>query len=121
MMSLSVWLSAISEMTSDSAKTVHMLDMVSSLSHVRPRRLISAMSSSSVRAIISRKRPVPAAHLSFIMKPVTWPVSSRLMILLSCPPMSMIVRTAGFRKCAPRAWQVISVLVSVAKGMLFRP
>ena len=120
-MSLSVWLSAMSEMTSDSAKTVHMLEMVSSFSHVRPRRLISSISSSSVRAIISRNRPVPAAHLSFIIKPETWPVSSRLITLLSCPPMSMMVRTAGFSACAPRAWQVISVLVRVAKGMLFRP
>ena len=61
MMSLSVWLSAISEITSDSANTVHMLEMVSSFSHVRPRRLISSISSSSVRAIISRNRPVRVA------------------------------------------------------------
>ena len=96
-MSLSVWLSAMSEMTSDSAKTVHMLEMVSSpyptlaraahLVHVqfqRPRHHFQKMS-------------VPAAHLSFMTKLLTRPPSERQMTLLSCPPISTMVRAEGFR------------------------
>ena len=98
MMSLAEWLSAMREMTSDSAKTVHMLEMVRSCFHSSPRRLISGRSSSRVRAIISRNRPVPAAHLSFMMKPLTAPASSRQITLLSWPPMSMMVRAWGWRK-----------------------
>ena len=43
-----------------------------------------------VFAMTSRKRPVPAEHLSFIRKSLTRPFSSR-MILVSCPPMSITV------------------------------
>ena len=64
---------------------------------------------------------MPAAHLSFITKLVTPPDSSRQMTLLSWPPMSTMARASGYRRWAPRAWQVISVTCPVAKGMLFRP
>ena len=120
-MSAAEWLSAMRDTTSDSAKTVHMLEMVSSCSQCRPMRAISSRLSSRVRAISSRNRPVPAAHLSFITKLVTPPDSSRQMTLLSWPPMSTMARASGYRRWAPRAWQVISVTCPVAKGMLFRP
>ena len=42
-------------------------------------------------------------------KLATLPSGSMRMTLLSWPPMSMTVRTAGWRKWAPLAWQVISV------------
>ena len=42
-----------------------------------------------------RQRPVPAAHLSFMIKLVTFPFSSHRMALHSCPPISRIVRTEG--------------------------
>ena len=48
-----------------------------------------------VDAIISRNLPVPAAHLSFMEKSRIFPWPSSLMILLSCPPISMMVRTDG--------------------------
>ena len=88
---------AMSEMTSDSAKTEHMLAisrcfLLSSAAGPSSSRLIS-----SERAIISRKRPVPAAHLSFIAKSVTSPVAFTWMALLSWPPMSRMVRTAGLK------------------------
>ncbi len=52
--------------------------------------------------VISRNRPVPAAHLSFIRKSFTCPPegSSRI-TLLSCPPMSMTVSQPGQRKSGP--------------------
>ena len=100
---------ATRETTSESAKTVHMEEMVISSFHFRPMVEMSSKEISSVRAIISRKRPVPAAHLSFMTKLDTLPSGSTLMALLSWPPMSMTERMAGFRKWAPLAWQVISV------------
>ena len=49
-------------------------------------------------------RPVPAAHLSFIRKFVTLPLSSQCMALQSCPPISKIVLTVGpYIKLPPRA------------------
>jgi len=96
-------LSAMSETTSDSAKTVHILEIVRSFFQARPVRTIMSISSSRVRAIISRKRPVPAAHLSFITKLTTLPSLSMRIILLSCPPISTIVRIVGSRKNAPFA------------------
>ena len=120
-MSAAEWLSAMRDTTSDSAKTVHMLEMVSSCSQDRPMAAISSISSSRVRAISSRKRPVPAAHLSFMTKLVTFPSPSRQMTLLSWPPMSTMARAWGYSRWAPRAWQVISVTWPVAKGMLLRP
>ena len=88
---------ATSDTTSDSAKTVHMLEITMFSFHSSPMVLISSSESPSVLAIISRKRPVPAAHLSFIRKFFTAPFSSILIAFISCPPMSITVRTLGFR------------------------
>ena len=76
-------------------------------------------------AMFCRKRPVPAAHLSFIRKLTTFPSRSKAMTLLSCPPMSRIVRTppgSPSRKSrpAPTAWQEISVTRPSA-STAFRP
>ena len=107
--------------TSLSAKTVHMFEIFTSRFHSRPTRQNSSIESSMARAVASRKRPVPAAHLSFMTKLSTPPASSRWMTLESCPPMSMTVRASGARKCAPRAWQVISVMAESMSGMASRP
>ena len=64
----------ISPITSDSANTVHMELIVVS----EPRRASSNISfgrRERVLAITSRKRPVPAAHLSFMIKSFTKPCS----------------------------------------------
>ena len=87
----------MSETTSDSANTVHMLEMVTSWCHCSPWRDSSSIGICSVRAMASRKRPVPAAHLSFITKFCTVPSALRWMTLESCPPMSMTVRASGAR------------------------
>ena len=69
----------------------------------------------------SRKRPVPAEHLSFMTKSFTMPPSTR-MILVSWPPMSMTVSSSPpWSSVAPRPWQVISVTVWSAKGTETRP
>ena len=102
---------AIKDTTSDSANTVHILEIVISSLYVSPASLIWSRFISIVLAIISKNRPVPAAHLSFITKFATAPFSSRRMTLLSCPPISMTVLTSGFKKCAPLAWHVISVIL----------
>ena len=52
---------ATRETTSESAKTVHMEEMVISSFHCRPTVEISSRESSRVRAIISRKRPSAGA------------------------------------------------------------
>lgn len=61
--------------TSDSAKTVHMLLMACGAT---PAVMLSSCSTLApvVREMTSRKRPVPAAHLSFIRKSVRLPSSS---------------------------------------------
>ena len=88
---------AIKEITSDSANTEHIL--VISMSSVDCKAIVpsSLISTSNVLAIISRKRPVPAAHLSFITKSMTSPLSLNLIPLLSCPPISKIVRIFGLK------------------------
>ena len=88
---------AIREMTSDSANTEHMLVISISSFDCRAMGPSSSTSTSRERAIISRKRPVPAAHLSFMTKSATSPFSFRRMALLSWPPMSRMVRTAGLK------------------------
>ena len=94
-------------MTSDSANTVHMLE----ISVGRPARAMAAISSWVTprrSAMISRKRPVPAEHLSFMTNFMTLPDFSP-MALVSCPPMSMTVPSSPNSAHAPRPWQVISV------------
>jgi hypothetical protein len=83
---------------------------------------MSSIGTDSTSAMTSIPRPVPAAHLSFMMKFSTLPRSSQRMTLQSCPPMSRMVRTVDPpMKFAPRAWQAISVMVRSAKGTFTRP
>ena len=121
MMSATGVFCATSETTSLSAKTVHMLDMRTSPCQSRPRSQNSGSGSSSTRAMASMKRPVPAAHLSFMTKLATLPSASRLMTFESWPPMSMMARTSGLSQRAPRAWQVISVTDESVWPMPSRP
>ena len=103
-------------MTSDSAKTVHMLLMGwSSVSSGMLQK--SASLQPRWTAMFWRKRPVPAAHLSFMRKSSTLPFSSILMTFESWPPMSSTVVASGARRRAPAAWQVISVTRRSASNM----
>ena len=107
-------------MISVSANTAHMLEMAAGF----PRPAASPSSASSMPRMperTCRKRPVPAAHLSFIRKSCTEPSGAVLMTLLSCPPMSSTTPVPGKRWTAPRAWQVISVTTLSAKGREMRP
>jgi len=70
-------------MTSDSAKTVHCAVMGMTFFAVRLSLENSGRLSSKERAIASKKRPVPAAHLSFIAKFLTVPSVSMEMPLTS--------------------------------------
>jgi hypothetical protein len=82
---------AIRDVTSDSANTVHMLEILRSLSASSASLPNSSMSYPRVLAMISRNLPVPAAHRSFISNFFTLPFSNREMALLSCPPISKTV------------------------------
>ena len=96
-------------MTSDSANTVQVL-LTTTFSVLRASYSpICSTLSSSTRAMLSMKRPVPAAHLSFMKKHWTAPFSSMEMALQSCPPMSRMVRAVGKRKWTPLLWQLISL------------
>ena len=55
----------------------------------------SPIFASSRSAISSRKLPVPAAHLRFILWPMRRPSASTRMIFASCPPMSITVSGPG--------------------------
>ncbi len=113
--------SAISETTSLSANTVHMLLSVRFSRAPRSNSPSSAISTCRARAMASRKRPVPAAHLSFMAKSLTPPRRSRRMALLSCPPISIRMSVSGKRVCMPRAWQVISVTAARRPSTRSRP
>ena len=108
-------------MTSDSAKTVHWAVIGMTFFAVRDRFENSGRLISKERAMASKKRPVPAEHLSFIAKLLTVPSVSMLMPLTSWPPISMMARTSGFVTCTPMAWQEISEMFSSANGTLLRP
>ena len=108
-------------MTSLSAKTVHCAVMGMTFFAVRLRFEKSGRLSSNAFAIASKKRPVPAEHLSFIAKFFTVPSVSMLMPFTSWPPMSIIARTFGSVTWTPIAWQLISEMFSSANGTLFRP
>ena len=88
---------------------------------LRDSLLNSGRLSSKERAMASKKRPVPAAHLSFMAKFFTVPSVSMLMPFTSWPPMSMMALTVGSVTCTPMAWQEISEMFSSAKGTLLRP
>src|SRR3989304_2287890 len=88
------------------------------------RSEIGPISSSPIpvtSAAADGKRPVPAAHLSFMAKSMTEPSAPTLIALVSWPPMSITVRVRGKIECAPRAWQGISVIWASPKGTLYRP
>ncbi|STV23802.1 Uncharacterised protein [Klebsiella pneumoniae] len=51
----------------------------------------------------SRKRPVPAAHLSFIRKSLRLPPASSWITLLSWPPISITVRVSGAQQAGAEA------------------
>ena len=106
---------AIQERTSDSAKTVQVVVMGTGRS---ARSAVGPSSSSGISSAADaapRKRPVPAAHLSFMQKSTTSPVGPTRMALVSCPPMSTTVRVPGNMCAAPRAWQLISVTWKLPK------
>ena len=92
-----------SPMTSLSANTVHIELTVAASFEARAASPSSSISQPSALAITSRKRPVPAAHLSFISKSSTRPAGPRRITLVSWPPMSRIERTSGKRRVAPSA------------------
>ena len=68
-----------------------------------------------------RKRPVPAAHLSFIRKSCTEPSGAVTDDLAVLPSDVEHNARSGKRWTAPRAWQVISVTTLSAKGREMRP
>ena len=107
------------EMTSDSANTVHMLEMTVGCP-AAAKRASSAWLTPNRSAMISKKRPVPAEHLSFMTNLRTLP-PARPMALVSCPPISMTVPSSPKSAAAPRAWQVISVTTLFAYGTATRP
>ena len=74
-------------MTSDSAKTVQS-ELIFVLLPDRAIRHSSSGRTESVLAMTSRKRPVPAEHLSFITNSDTAPPLITIS-LVSCPPMSI--------------------------------
>jgi len=93
-----------------------------SCSTVKDKSPISSIGIVNKSAKTSIPLPVPAAHLSFIKKETTFPLSSQRMALQSWPPISKIVRTEEpYIKLAPRAWQAISVMAFWAKGILTLP
>ena len=108
-------------MTSLSAKTVQVELMDTFLVDCAPSVPRSSTFTSSTRAITSRNRPVPAAHLSFMTKLVMTPFSI-WSTFTSWPPMSMTVWTSGKRKLAPLAWQLSSLICwSAISSMELRP
>ncbi len=97
------------ESTSDSAKTVQVVLIFTGRS---PRMAVAPSWSrgmSSALEAAPRKRPVPAAHLSFMQKSTISPLAATEIALVSWPPMSITVRVAGNMWTAPRPWQLISV------------
>ena len=85
--------------TSDSLKIAHVA-VSSTGSLVQPASSESPMS--SVEAIVSRKRPVPAAQRSFISKCVSRPLCTTA-TLVSCPPIpSGWKRSPGRRRRSAR-------------------
>ena len=108
-------------MISDSANTVQ-VEVIRTASGAD--RAVGPKSSSDTprrAAVCSRKRPVPAAHLSFIAKSMGAPFGPMRITLLSWPPMSTSVPAIPVSAKTPRAWQVISVTARSASGTSLRP
>ena len=108
-------------MISDSANTVQVVVMRTGFFERSASVPSSDSGSSSAYDAAPRKRPVPAAHLSFIVKSSTWRSGFTEIAFVSCPPMSMTVRVFGKSETAPFAWQVISVTCSWPNLTLYRP
>ena len=89
------------EITSDSANTAQVLLMDTGFWDFSESLPISSTCTSRTRDMASRNLPVPAAHLSFIIKFSRFPLSSRSSALASCPPMSITVQTRGHRNRIP--------------------
>ena len=109
---------AAQDSTSDSANTVHVVLIFTGFC---ARSAVSPSSSrgiSSAKAAACRKRPVPAAHLSFMQKSITSPSGRTRIALVSCPPMSSTVFVPANMFAAPRAWQLISVTCASPKVTL---
>jgi hypothetical protein len=109
---------ATSEITSLSAKTVQVDETATGRSARADSSRTSSNGTCSRPRITSRKRPVPAAHLSFMAKSSTSPAPPRRITLVSCPPTSRSTPGRGRRRKAPRAWQVISVRLRSARTRL---
>jgi hypothetical protein len=88
--------------TSDSAKTVHVVLILTGLSPFKAVGPSSASGISRALEAAPRKRPVPAAHLSFMQKSTISPLLETRMALVSWPPMSTTVRVSGNMWTAPR-------------------
>ena len=83
-------------MASDLAKTTQVLETGGGSSSTwKESSPTSSMGMDRRSAKTSMPRPVPAAHLSFMAKAVTFPFSSQRITLQSCPPMSSTLRTLG--------------------------
>ena len=108
-------------MTSDSANTVHVEEMVATFSDCSSKPDRSDTLQPKIDAITSRKRPVPAAHLSFIAKFSRSPEEEIERTLASWPPMSMTVRTPGKSFEAPLAWHDSSDIWPSVQSMRLRP
>ena len=75
-------------------------------------------------ATTSKNFPVPAAHLSFIAKLITFPSLSKEIAFESCPPMLIIVfisHSPLAAALAPIAFAVISLIFSFASLKSFLP
>ena len=98
---------------SDSANTEHRPAILTGLSHFRASAPKSSMGMPSLAAWWSKKEPVPAAQTVFMAKSTTIP-SRSIIILESCPPISIMVFTSGIMLEAAIAWAVISFLTTSA-------
>lgn len=105
-------------MISDSANTVQVVVMRTGFCDFRASGPSSPSGISSAYDAAPRKRPVPAAHLSFMVKSATCPSGLTAIAFVSWPPMSITVRVFGNSATAPRAWQLISVTCSSPKVTL---
>ncbi len=97
------------EITSLSANTVH----VELMSTRQPDFSSSApncdKSMSSTLAMTDRKRPVPAAHLSFMRNFNILPCGESFITFASCPPISIMVRASGYILETPLLWHESSL------------
>jgi len=91
---------------SDFANTVHRPAILGGLTDFKAISLNSSMVKHSLDACWSRKEPVPAAHRAFMEKSFIRSFlfvrsSSNMMSLESSPPMSIMLRTWGYRWVNP--------------------